>query len=160
MQNNSSHNKSHKEDSIVNAFLDTKSSEGRNHGSKKDHQEIPQELGSYVLLIQDLLNEKGYVRGVELAERLGMSRPTVTRAMQRLAQLGYANYERYRGITLTPAGAKAAEASRKRYRIIADFLAVCGYKMADQQLEARRLESYCSDEILSALRAAGAKLSA
>lgn len=144
----------------MNGLLDNKAADGRNPGSKKEHEEIPQELGSYVLLIQDLLNEKGYVRGVELAERLGMSRPTVTRAMQRLAQLGYANYERYRGITLTTAGQKAADVSRKRYRIIYDFLTASGVKMSDQQLEARRLESYCSDEILNALKAAGAKLSA
>lgn len=144
----------------MNGLVDNKAADGRNPGSKKEHEEIPQELGSYVLLIQDLLNEKGYVRGVELAERLGMSRPTVTRAMQRLAQLGYANYERYRGITLTPAGQKAADVSRKRYRIIYDFLTASGVKLSDQQLEARRLESYCSDEILSALKAASAKLSA
>jgi len=144
----------------MNGLVDNKAADGRNPGSKTEHEEIPQELGSYVLLIQDLLNEKGYVRGVELAERLGMSRPTVTRAMQRLAQLGYANYERYRGITLTPAGQKAADVSRKRYRIIYDFLTASGVKMSDQQLEARRLESYCSDEILNALKAAGAKLSA
>ncbi|MEO8377166.1 MAG: winged helix-turn-helix transcriptional regulator [Candidatus Sumerlaeota bacterium] len=144
---------------MINGVVDNKA-DGRNHGSKKEHEGIPQELGSYVLLIQDLLNEKGYVRGVELAERLGMSRPTVTRAMQRLAQLGYANYERYRGITLTPSGQKAAEASRKRFRIIYDFLSASGVKLADQQLEARRLESYCSEDILNALKSAGAKLTA
>ena len=62
--------------------IEAKAVNGRNSQSaKQEVQELPQELGSYILLIYDLLQEKGYVRGVELAERLRMSRPTVTRAM-------------------------------------------------------------------------------
>lgn len=120
--------------------------------------ELPQELSCYLLLIQDLLNEKGYVRGVELAERLQMSRPTVTRAMQRLAALGYAFYERYRGLTLTPAGVEAAGHARERFDVIYQFLELSGAELSDAQLEARRLESYCSDELLEAFRAACAKM--
>jgi DtxR family Mn-dependent transcriptional regulator len=139
--------------------IEAKAVNGRNSQSaKQEVQELPQELGSYILLIYDLLQEKGYVRGVELAERLRMSRPTVTRAMQRLAALGYANYERYRGITLSPAGVKAAEAARKRYRIINDFLTATGAKFGDLQLESRRLESFCSDDVLAAFKAATNKL--
>lgn len=139
-------------------LAETKAFSGKDGHSKQPVQELPQELGSYILMIYDLLNEKGYVRGVELAERLQMSRPTVTRAMQRLAALGYANYERYRGITLSPAGIKAAEAAKKRYKIIFDFLTLSGARFSNQQLEARRLESFCSDEVLSALKLAAAKL--
>ncbi len=120
--------------------------------------ELPQELTCYLLLIQDLLNEKGYVRGVELAERLRMSRPTVTRAMQRLAALGYAFYERYRGLTLTPAGNAAATKARGRFDIIHGFLQKSGAKFEDMQLEARRLESFASDELVDAFRKAGNKM--
>jgi DtxR family Mn-dependent transcriptional regulator len=121
-------------------------------------KELPQELSCYLLLIQDLLNEKGYVRGVELAERLQMSRPTVTRAMQRLAALGYAFYERYRGLTLSPAGVEAANAARTRFDIIFKFLKNSGASFGDMQLEARRLESLASDELINAFRLAGNKL--
>ena len=72
--------------------------------------------------------------------------------------MGYANYERYRGITLSPAGVKAAEAARKRYRIINDFLTATGAKFGDLQLESRRLESFCSDDVLAAFKAATNKL--
>ncbi len=119
---------------------------------------LPQELSCYLLLIQDLLNEKGYVRGVELAERLQMSRPTVTRAMQRLAALGYAYYERYRGLTLTPAGVEAAEKSRERYNSIYKFLEESGAELSNIQLEARRLESFANDELVEAFAIAGEKL--
>lgn len=121
--------------------------------------ELPQELSCYLLLIQDLLNEKGYVRGVELAERLQMSRPTVTRAMQRLAALGYAFYERYRGLTLTPAGVEAAKKARVRFEAIYNFLLLTDAKLSNPQLEARRLESYASEELVNAFRLAANKLS-
>ncbi len=120
--------------------------------------DIPPELGTYLLLIHDLLKEKGYVRGVELSERLRISRPTVTRAMQRLAALGFARYERYRGVALTDAGKKAAKEARRRYEIIERFLLSTGVEIPDIQLQARRLEGFCTDEVLSALESAADKL--
>ncbi len=120
--------------------------------------ELPQELSCYLLLIKELLEEKGYVRGVELAERLHMSRPTVTRAMQRLAALGYAYYERYRGLTLTPAGVEAAAEAKERYEVILKFLEMTGAEFSDIQLEARRLESYSGQELVQAFRLAHEKL--
>jgi len=126
--------------------------------TKEDLPELPQELGNYLLLIHELLNEKGYVRGVELAERLDMSRPTVTRAIQRLAALGYANYERYRGITLSKAGIEAANLANSRYQIVLGFLEATGAPLSNIKLEARRLASISSDEVLNAFKVAGNKL--
>ncbi len=119
---------------------------------------IPPELGTYLLLVHDLLREKGYVRGVELAERLRISRPTVTRAMQRLASFGLAKYERYRGITLTDKGRDAAEQARRRYEVVERFLRSTGVEIADLQLEARRLEGFCSDEVINAFERAADKM--
>ena len=130
----------------------------RTKTTKDDLPELPQELGNYLLLIHELLNEKGYVRGVELAERLDMSRPTVTRAIQRLAALGYANYERYRGITLSKAGIDAANLANQRYQIVFGFLEATGVSLSNIKLESRRLASISSDEVLSSFKAATNKL--
>ena len=120
---------------------------------------LPKELSSYLLLVHDLIKEKGYVRGVELADRLQMSRPTVTRAIQRLAALGFANYERYRGITLTPAGESAATRASDRYATVSKFLTATGASLSNPELEARRLAAYCSDDVIAAFEAAARKLS-
>jgi Mn-dependent DtxR family transcriptional regulator len=120
---------------------------------------LPKELSSYLLLVHDLIKEKGYVRGVELADRLQMSRPTVTRAIQRLAALGFANYERYRGITLTAAGESAAVRASERFAIVSKFLAATGASLANPELEARRLAAYCSDDVIAAFEVATRKLS-
>lgn len=125
---------------------------------KDDLPELPQELGNYLLLIHELLNEKGYVRGVELAERLDMSRPTVTRAIQRLAALGYAHYERYRGITLSKAGIEAANLANQRYTTVLNFLETTGVEFSNIKLEARRLSSIASEEVLTAFKTATSRM--
>ncbi len=113
------------------------------------------EKGSeYLLSIEHLLNEKGYVRGVELADLLGKSRPTVTRALQRLSSKGLVNYERYRGITLTSKGKEQAEIVQKRYSAIKDFLEAAGLKSENAEIEAQRMVPYISDEVLSVFRKA------
>lgn len=121
-------------------------------------KKLPKELSAYLLLVHDLIQEKGYVRGVELAERLEMSRPTVTRAIQRLAALGFANYERYRGITLTKLGEDAAKDCAQRFKIVNGFLEATGSNLRNTQLEARRLAAFCSDDVIDAFRAATRKL--
>lgn len=126
--------------------------------AKEAASNLPQELASYLLLIQELLEEKGYVRGVELAERLHMSRPTVTRAIQRLAALGFANYERYRGITLSASGVDAAAQASRRYRTVLDFLESTNAPMQNIQLEARRLSASVSEDVLTAFRSASQRL--
>lgn len=121
-------------------------------------KKLPKELSAYLLLVQDLIQEKGYVRGVELAERLEMSRPTVTRAIQRLAALGFANYERYRGITLTKLGEEAAKDCAQRYKIVNAFLEATGANFRNLQLEARRLAASSSDDVIDAFKVATRKL--
>jgi len=116
------------------------------------------ELANYLLLIHELLTEKGYVRGVELAERLEMSRPTVTRAIQRLAALGYAHYERYRGITLSKAGIEAAATANSRYQTVLKFLESTGAPLHNIKLDSRRIAAVASDDALNALKVASDKL--
>jgi Mn-dependent DtxR family transcriptional regulator len=125
---------------------------------KDELPELSQELSNYLLLIHQLLEEKGYVRGVELAERLEMSRPTVTRAIQRLAQLGYAHYERYRGITLSKAGIEAAAKANSRCQTVLRFLEATGAPFHNIKSEARRLSAAGSEDLLNALRVATERL--
>ncbi|CAN5207113.1 hypothetical protein BH09SUM1_BH09SUM1_07620 [soil metagenome] len=125
---------------------------------KEELPELPHELGNYLLLIHELITEKGYVRGVELAERLDMSRPTITRAIQRLAALGYANYERYRGLTLSKSGIEAAQHANARYQTVFNFLEATGTNFSNIKLDARRLAAIASDDTLAAFKSATNKL--
>ena len=63
----------------------------------------------YVELIADLIDRKGEARLVDLAECLGVSKPTVSGAIQRLQREGLVSSEPYRAIFLTEKGTPRAD---------------------------------------------------
>ena len=72
----------------------------------------------YVELIAELIETRGEARPVEIAERLGVKPPTVTKNISRLKSAGLVRRERYRAIFLTEQGQALAEACQRRHRII------------------------------------------
>ena len=75
----------------------------------------------YVELIADLIDEKGEARVVDLAGCLGVTKPTVNSAIQRLQRDGLVSSERYRSIFLTEKGRGLALCSRRRHRVVREF---------------------------------------
>ena len=62
------------------------------------HLTTPNE--DYLERIYELLNEKGYARVVDIAERLDVKPASVTMMVKKLEISGYILRERYRGFTL------------------------------------------------------------
>lgn len=85
-----------------------------------------QSAEDYLERIHELIETKGYARPIEIAEALKIRQSSVTRMMQRLHDLGYANYEKHRGLTLTPAGIKVAQAIRRRHQFFEEFFKMIG----------------------------------
>ena len=75
----------------------------------------------YLLTIYELSEEQGVARSREIANRLGVSRPSVTGALRALAERGYAYYEPYGQIRLTGDGAHEARQMLLRHRAAHDF---------------------------------------
>jgi DtxR family Mn-dependent transcriptional regulator len=83
-----------------------------------------------------------------LAERLGVSPGTVTAMVKRLAELGLAKHEPYRGVTLTAAGERVALEVIRHHRLIESFLAeALGMPWDRVHDEAEVLEHYISEEL-------------
>ena len=80
----------------------------------------------YVELIAELIETRGEARPVEIAERLGVKPPTVTKNISRLKAAGLVRRQPYRAIFLTDAGRELAEACRRRHRIVVAFLLSLG----------------------------------
>jgi DtxR family Mn-dependent transcriptional regulator len=57
-----------------------------------------------------------------LSKLMGVTKPSVVWAIRRLSEEGLATHERFGGVTLTPAGSKAAEDVRQRHRVLHRFL--------------------------------------
>lgn len=113
---------------------------------------ISENAEDYLACIYDLSRKGTPVKTSEISSRLNLSPASVTEMTQRLASEGYLNYERYKGVTLTPAGTRVAERIKRRHRLLERFLVnVLGRSTEDSHEEAMRLEHYFSDESVEIL---------
>jgi Mn-dependent DtxR family transcriptional regulator len=80
----------------------------------------------YLERIHELIETKGYARVADIAQHLRIAPASVTSMVQKMAKAGLLNYERYRGLTLTPTGEAAALGIRHRHRVLTAFLTQLG----------------------------------
>ncbi len=92
--------------------------------------------------------EQGRVRAVELAEKFGVSRPTVTQTVHRLVADGLVNQDRSSGISLTPRGQQETEALLRRHRLAERLLFdLLGMDFVTAHEQAHALEHWISSEV-------------
>ena len=85
----------------------------------------------------------------DIAQRLNIAPASVSGMVRRLADQGLLGYERYRGVTLTDAGRRAALRTIRRHRIIESYLSkALDYPWDRVHDEAERLEHAASDELV------------
>jgi len=106
----------------------------------------------YVELIADLIDEKGEARLVELAERFGVTKATVSNTITRLQRDGFVTSEPYRAIFLTDKGRRLATASRERHHIVRDLLISLGVDADTADADAEGIEHHVSKLTLDAFR--------
>src|SRR5688572_12411512 len=83
----------------------------------------------------------GPVPAAAIVERMSAPPPTVTDTVKRLASLGLVNHAPYKGVTLTPAGEKAALEVIRHHRLLEQYLAeALGLPWDQVHVEADRLE--------------------
>jgi DtxR family transcriptional regulator, Mn-dependent transcriptional regulator len=87
-----------------------------------------------------------------MANLLSISAPSVTDMAQRLEEAGLVDYEKYRGVILTPAGEEEALKILRRHRLIELYLVEeLGYELHEVHVEAERLEHAVSDRFIDAI---------
>ena len=90
----------------------------------------------------------GLVPTGEVAARLGVTPATATTMLQKLAEIGLAEYVPYKGVSLTPAGEKVALEVIRHHRLIESFLAeALGMPRDRVHAEAEVLEHYISEDL-------------
>ncbi|MGH7945600.1 MAG: transcriptional regulator MntR [Opitutaceae bacterium] len=103
--------------------------------------------------IHELIEEKGYARTSDIAERLGIARSSVSNMVQRLAARGLVNYERYRGLTLTKKGLAVAQSIKVRHKILTGFLVALGLNETLVAEEVEDIEHHLNPHTIAALHA-------
>ena len=102
---------------------------------------------NYLETILLLERRNGIVRLVDIANELGVSKPSVNRAMGVLKKDGYILQELYGDITLTKAGRDRASGILKRHKSITDFLSqVLGGDAETAENDACRIEHVISQQ--------------
>lgn len=115
------------------------------------HSQLSQSIEDYLEAIYILEIENQKPKSVEIARRLGVSKPAVNKAMNELLKLKYIEKEPYGDITLTESGRKIAKGVYHIHTTIRDFLVQIGvsYKTAD--VDCCLIEHVISEETLSAI---------
>lgn len=120
-----------------------------------------QESGeNYLETILNLERKNGIVRSVDIANELGFSKPSVSRAMGVLRKAGFIEQEAYGNITLTDAGRQRANEVYHRHVLITNFLVQVLHVDAEvAEQDACRIEHVISPETLEKMSAKLASIS-
>lgn len=102
----------------------------------------------YIELIADLIDDSGEARAVDIAARLGVTKPTVNKMLKRLQLEELITQRPYRAIFLTDAGRALAEESRRRHQIVEAFLISIGVSPETARADAEGMEHHVSEETL------------
>jgi DtxR family manganese transport transcriptional regulator len=105
----------------------------------------------YVELISDMILATGEARLADLAVHMGVTSATAAKVVQRLQRDGLVESRPYRSIFLTEEGKAVAKMSRRRHRIVEDFLRALGIDEMTAEADAEGMEHHVSDETLEAL---------
>ena len=99
-----------------------------------------------------MMKEKyGYIRSIDVAEQLEVSKPSVSYATKRLRENGYIVMDSDGRITLTESGMEIADTIYTRHKTITEFLIGLGVSPETAREDACRIEHDVSDETFNAI---------
>jgi DtxR family Mn-dependent transcriptional regulator len=120
----------------------------------KPRPEVSRATEDYLKAILQLAGDGAVTTGA-LADRLGISQPSVTAMTKKLASDGFVERIPYRGVTLTVRGRRIALEVLRHHRLLELFLAdTLGLPLDEVHAEAERLEHVLSEELEARIDAA------
>ena len=105
----------------------------------------------YLEMVLRLREEKGYVRSVDVAAGLSVSKPSVSVAMKHLREDGYITMGKDNYISLTDAGMAVAQRVYDRHKALAEILVRIGVEPDVAQEDACRMEHDISTQTYDAI---------
>ena len=106
----------------------------------------------YLETIYSLSNANATVRSIDVAEALGYSRPSVSRAVGLLKNDGYLTMDKDGFLTLTEKGTEAAEKIYERHTILTAALMALGVDKETAAEDACKIEHDISDRSFDAIK--------
>ena len=107
---------------------------------------IQQSAEDYLETMLILQEKYGYIRSVDIARHLGVTKPSVSYAVKRLKESGYINMEANGPISLTPPGLEIAKRTYERHTALVDFLSLLGVENELAEEDACKIEHVISND--------------
>ena len=99
-----------------------------------------------------MMQEKhGFIRSIDVAEQLGVTKPSVSYATKRLRENGYITMDKYGLITLTDAGLEIAGRMYERHKLLIGLLVSLGVDEQTAREDACKMEHDISERTFDAL---------
>ena len=95
----------------------------------------------------------GYIRSIDIAAELNVTKPSVSYATKRLRENGYITMDKDGLIALTQAGFEIAENMYRRHQLLTEFLIGIGVSEETAREDACKIEHDISDETFRAIQA-------
>ena len=101
-----------------------------------------------MLMLQE---EHGYIRSIDIADHLGVTKPSVSYAVKRLRENGYITMAEDNRISLTESGLAIAQKMITRHRALTDLLIRLGVNEKTAAEDACKIEHDISEESFDAI---------
>ena len=106
----------------------------------------------YLEAILVLSRENGYVRSIDVADKLGVTKPSVSYATKRLKENGYISFDPAGMIVLEASGLEIAERMLERHNLLTELLIGLGVSPETARDDACKIEHDLSAESFDAIR--------
>jgi len=106
----------------------------------------------YLETIYHLAQKSPSVRSIDVAESMGYSKPSVSRAVGLLKQGGYLTMDKDGFLALTEAGQEVAMKISERHKVLSQILEALGVDKAIAAEDACKIEHVISEETFEAIK--------
>lgn len=106
----------------------------------------------YLETILILKNKFGYVRSIDIANQMGVSKPSVSRAVGLLKDNGYISFDPNGMILLTDSGKTVADKIYERHTVLTKYFTSIGVSEEVASRDACKIEHIISDETFNIIK--------
>ena len=113
---------------------------------------IQKSAEDYLETMLMLQQELGYIRSIDVADRMGVTKPSVSYAVKRLRENGYITMDPDGPLHLTETGLAIARRIFERHELLIRVLTALGVSPETAREDACKIEHDLSDETFAAIR--------
>lgn len=118
---------------------------------ERNQEGVSKTREDYLEAILMIRQRQGYVRSVDVAEQLGVAKPSVTYTTKRLKEGGFITADQNGMLLLTDTGREIAERTLDRHQKLTAFFEALGVSARQARIDACKVEHDLSEETYGAI---------